>query len=74
MPVTMKVLIPVERSGYTGQRDQWESHVSDHQVERTDDGRIQLTSVQAGSGRPAVTFDLADLLHGLRAVDEAEKA
>lgn len=72
MPAQLKVLIPVECSGYTGQRDAYESSTCDHEVAWTDDGRTSLTCTQAGSCRPAVTFDMNDLNLAIKMIEEAE--
>jgi hypothetical protein len=57
--VTIKVSIPVEIGGNTGQRDQWESHVYDMTVDIEDDERVVLEST--GYSTRKIWFDLDDL-------------
>lgn len=58
--MNIKVSIPVEIGGYTGQRDAWESFTRDHVVSLEDDGRVKLEG-PAFYSRKTVWFDLQEL-------------
>lgn len=59
--VNIKVLIPVTKGGYTGQRDQWEQHETDHIV-TVEDGTVTLE----GPSKSKITFARRDLDEALR--------
>lgn len=57
--MNVKVSIPVEVGGYTGQRDAWTAVTLDYNVEIEDDGRVVLED-STTVGRK-IWFDLEDL-------------
>lgn len=57
--MNVKVSIPVEQGGYTGQREQWEQRTGDYYVDIEDDGRIVLQSTRPGGSK--IWIDLDDL-------------
>lgn len=71
--MNIKVSIPVEIGGFTGQRDQWESWQHDFNVDIEDDGRVVLEDSYPGRGRK-VWFDLEELQKAVDFVKQQEGA
>lgn len=57
--MNIKVSIPVEVGGYTGQRDAWQSGTDDYTVSLEDDGRVKLVS--QGYTKRTIWLDLDEL-------------
>jgi hypothetical protein len=69
--MNIKVSIPVELGGYTGQLDRWESLTRDYIVSIDDDSRVKLEDASPGVRR-TIWFDLDDLNEAIRFVKEKE--
>lgn len=71
--MNIKVSIPVEVDGHTGQREEWSSLTKDYTVSIEDDGRVRLEKeiIWFGSAEK-IWFDLDDLLEAVKFIKERE--
>lgn len=60
--MNVKVSIPVEVGGFTGQRDAWESFPRDYSVQFDEDGRLLLESDNVHVRARKIWLDLDDLM------------
>jgi hypothetical protein len=68
--MNIKVSIPVEQGGYTGQREQWEQRTGDYYVDIEDDERIVLESTHPVGSK--IWIDLDELTKAVEFVRSRE--